>query len=212
MAECESLGCIRPMKAKGYCEGHYQRLKRGQDPNLPLRPANRFRQDRCSKCEKRHVAMGFCQSHYDQHRSDPKNGYERCSVSGCDDAAKSLKLCATHYERSKRGADLDAPRRRWRDPAPGEWFKNAKGYMVRLSAPMENGRRKTESKHRVRMSEHLGRPLLPGEEVHHINTIRDDNRIENLELWVTSQPRGGRARDMIAWAKELIERYGDEDV
>ncbi len=41
--------------------------------------------------------------------------------------------------------------------------------------------------HRLVMEEKIGRYLLPTEEVHHINHIRNDNRIENLHLFKSKQ-------------------------
>ena len=37
--------------------------------------------------------------------------------------------------------------------------------------------------------------------------VKDDNRIENLELWVRPQPSGIRASDAVSWAREILARY-----
>jgi HNH endonuclease len=65
--------------------------------------------------------------------------------------------------------------------------------------------------HIVVMERLLGRHLLPDESVHHLNGVRDDNRPENLELWTRPQPTGIRARDAVAWAREILARYDELD-
>ena len=55
--------------------------------------------------------------------------------------------------------------------------------------------------HRLQMERTLGRYLLPGEVVHHINGRKDDNRPENLQLYESNSAH--KKDDMLgnSWAK-----------
>ena len=78
------------------------------------------------------------------------------------------------------GAKTGQENPRWKG---GRWVQGQGYVLVLVPDHPYADRHGYVREHRLVMEQTLGRYLLPGEVVHHLNHVRDDNRPENLELF-----------------------------
>jgi len=170
-------------------------------------------------CKEKHVARGLCMYHYarDRHGKDLntpkairniyyKNKGKICVADGCKREAERAGRCMAHYQRyQKYKNDLTKKEITIRKG----WYKTSDGYIVISGLNHVNTNKSgCVMEHIKIMSDFIGRKIERNETVHHKNGIRDDNRIENLELWSGVHPTGSRVSDLIKYSLEIIKLYG----
>ena len=211
--QCTVDGCDRVQYAKGLCDPHYKQKRRRSPLDAPIRERVR-RTCTVDGCDRPHSARGLCHPHYKQKQKGVlldapiRERVGTCSVDGCDRNQRASGLCVLHYQQKRLGTPMDVP---INEVPIGERRIAGRGY-VRVKMIRGNGESGWKLEHRFVMEQHLGRELYPHEEVHHLNGVRNDNRLENLELWTSCQPSGQRVADKLAWAEWFIAQYANQQL
>lgn len=209
---CTVMECSKPRLALGYCSSHYQRFKKHGSVTKENRWTG-YEQPICKvdDCERFVQAQGWCKLHYERWRRYKRLDTVRtfhpsdaiCAVPECGQRQRKLAWCDFHYQRHRVHGDVE-----W---APSYYMPRLSGGYTMIHEP-DNPMSNPKGfvfEHRAAIGRVLGRPLTKEENVHHKNGDRRDNRLSNLELWSTSQPKGQRVVDKVAWARDLLAQYGD---
>ncbi len=135
----------------------------------------------------------------------PSSGHVRCP------ACRARDLCSCGNPKQTKSTTCAACRTEAGE-ANSNWkggrSRHKAGYlMVRAPGHPRAVRSPYVFEHILVAESLLGRYLVAGESVHHINGVRDDNRPENLELWTRPQPAGIRVSDAINWARSIYDQY-----
>lgn len=120
------------------------------------------------------------------------------------------KSCSLEYKRLKyHGLNAKTVDLLPRSKRGGKGFIHASGYHIINKKDHPNcWKNGYIAIHTITMTEKLGRPLKKSETVHHINGIKHDNRIENLELWDKRHGPGQRVEDKVKWCIDFLNEYG----
>jgi hypothetical protein len=133
-----------------------------------------------------------------------KNKGKTCDGPECLREAYCKGFCIAHYHQFRNSGILK-PVRKLGDGRIQD------GYHHTYRPDHPNARKDGYvATNRLVMSEHLGRPLLPNETVHHRNTDKLDNSIENLELWVGHHGTGGRVDDLVQFSLDVLRQYAPD--
>lgn len=206
---CEFATCNRRATRRGLCPPHAKQRDKGQELR-PLR--DRAYHPHCTfeGCDRPVCAGGLCATHYDQKRRGrelrpilvdlrrAKRPRPECLYDGCDRLARGYAgvnvYCKGHYSQLHAGQEL----------RPLFQAKESGGHVTAEGYRLVSIGGRPIMEHRAVMERIVGRPLEPYENVHHLNGDKLDNRAENLELWVTKQPRGQRVDDLIQF---VLDHY-----